>query len=133
MAEVTLWGESFRVVDEVNEFAFMEFAEAAQDAEADSMGALAACMALLRDSIEPEDWQRFRKSARANRAKVEQLLPILVGVYTGQADRPTERPSGSSDGSPDTGPSYEADSSSAALRLLRGRPDLQQMVKLASA
>jgi len=132
VAEVHLWGESFHLVDEPSEFAFLEFAEASEDIDSSKLAALAAVMRLLRETIADQDWARFRASARKNKAKIEDLLPVLVSVFIGGDVRPTGRPSGSSDGSEATGASSEDGVSSEALSLLGGRPDLQRIVHLAS-
>ncbi len=99
MASVAFFGEDFGLAGEMSEFALLEFAEAAADGEdGDSMQGMAAILRLLRDCITPEDWPRFRKVARSNRAKSSDLLPVIQATMTAVAERPTGLPSDSSDG-----------------------------------
>ena len=73
---------------EPNEFALMEFAAAAQDAEADSLGGLAAIYRLVQAAVVPSDWPRFQVLARKNKATTEMLLPVAVAVFQAATDRP---------------------------------------------
>lgn len=98
MSEVEFLGESFQLEDEPNQFALMEFAGAAQDADDASLDSLAAIFRLVEAAITAEDWPRFRALARKKKATVEQLLPVAVGVFEAASERPTLRPVDSSAG-----------------------------------
>ncbi|MGZ4663589.1 MAG: hypothetical protein ACXV5Q_00685 [Frankiaceae bacterium] len=119
-----LFGETFQLANEIGEFALMEFAEAAEDVESNSLGAMAAVMRLLREAVLPEDWPRFRAVCRANKASAESLLPIVYAVFQQETDRPTQRPSDSSDGPVTIAPRSAVDSSSRVIQQLEdeGRP-----------
>lgn len=120
---VEFFGEQVALNDEISEWALMEFAEAAEQVDESSLGALAAVMRLLKEAVDPADWQRFRSIARKNKATSVQCMPVVVAVFEAGTGRPTSRPAVSSDGSPATAPSSTAGSSSPAI--LPGRPDLQ--------
>lgn len=125
MAEVTFYGETFTLVDEVGDFAFMEFAEAAERVDTESLAGLAAIMRLLKAAVVPEEWARFQSSARKNRATVEVCMGLVMELFEQEAARPTGRPSVSSDGPRSIEPKSAAGSSSVVTRLVgQGRPDL---------
>lgn len=127
-AEVEFFGETFTLAEEISEFALMEFAESAENADSETLAGLAAIMRLLREVVIPEDWGRFKATARKNKAKVEDVLPLAVSVFEVKTARPTPRPADSSDGPPATEPRSTSGSGSRAFDLLDGRPDLQVMV-----
>lgn len=125
MAEVVFYGETFTVVENVGDFAFMEFAEAAERVDTESLAGLAAIMRLLKAAVVPEDWARFQATARKNRASVEVCMELVMTLFEEETDRPTGRPSVSSDGPRTIEPKSEAGSSSVVTRLAgQGRPDL---------
>lgn len=128
---VDLFGESFRLSEDVDEFTLLEFAEAADDAEDNSLAAMAAMMRLLRASVHEEDWPRFRRVCRKNKAGVDNFLPIIRDLFHREVPaRPTERPSDSSGGPPTTLDRSTEDSSSRAIARLEdiARPDLALFV-----
>jgi len=93
MTSVEFFGESFALNDTVSEFALMEFAEAAADGlDADAMAGMAAMMRLIKECIVKADVARFLKSARANRASSNDLLPVLKAMFE-QPAGPRARPS----------------------------------------
>lgn len=125
MAEVVFYGEKFTFVDSVGDFAFMEFAEAAERVDTESLAGLAAIMRLLKAAVVPEDWPRFQAAARKNRASVEVCMELVMTLFEEETDRPTVRPSVSSDGPRTIEPKSEEGSSSVVTRLAgQGRPDL---------
>lgn len=83
--------------------------------------------------VHPDDVDRFREAAKANRQHMEDLGLLAMQLAAAITDRPTLLPSDSSDGQSSTDTSSEDDSSSRALRLLDGRPDLQVAVIRAQA
>ncbi len=132
---VDFFGETFRLTDDPAdiEFAYLEFCEAAADTDASSTAGGAAVMSLLRAALADGEWDRFKSVARKNRARTERdLMPIVVALVEGQTDRPTQRPSDSSDGPPATAPSSTDGSYSLASRL-QGRPDLMVIIEDAQA
>jgi hypothetical protein len=56
------------------------------------------------------------------------FVHIIEGIFEDMTNRPTMPPSDSSDGRVSTGTNSTVDSSSQAMELLAGRPDLQQVV-----
>lgn len=132
MAEVELFGEKFALTEEISEFALMEFSELADEIdENNTIQAMAAIMRLLREAIDPDSWDAFKKAARKNKARVEQLMPVIFQVYEQETDHPTQRPSGSSAGPSDTVTSLSGDSASRVIARLvdKGRDDLAVMVE----
>ena len=125
MAEVVFCGEKFQTVDAVGDFALMEFAEAAERVDSESLASMAAIMRLLAAAVVPEDWTRFQAVARKNRASIEQCMAIVMEVFERDTDRPTGRPADSSAGPLITEPKSADASSSVVTRLAaQGRPDL---------
>lgn len=128
MSKVDFCGETFTFVDEVGDFALMEFAESAERVDSESLAGLAAIMRLLKAAVVEEDWPRFQATARRQRASVEDCMKLVMQIFEEESGRPTVRPSDSSDGPPVTaGKSVDASSLRVAQRL-QGRPDLQLMV-----
>ncbi len=126
---VEFFGETIRLADEASEWAMLEFASLAGDTDSGEMEGLAAIMRLLKASVHPDDWSRFTGLARKNNAKIERdLMPVVVAVFEQATDRPTQRPSVSSDGPTPTVPSSTASSYSLEERLLR-RPDIMVIVE----
>lgn len=78
--------------------------------------------------VHPDDFDAFWTTARTNRQTMEDVVQLAAHLIGGLAGRPTRLPSASSDGQQPTDPSSTDDSSSEALRLLDGRPDLQVAV-----
>jgi len=136
MSDVDFFGQSFALNPATDyEWEMMEFASAASGgADGNLLSGAAAVMDLLKAAIVAADWPRFRQAARENRAQVERdLMPIVVQVFTQQAERPTRQPSGSSGGHKKTKRKSEGGSSSRVVRRLEkeGRPDLALMVTMA--
>ncbi len=126
---VEFGGESFAVADRIGHMALMRFAKAAQaGVDSSDMAGLAAMYDLLEQCIDPADWPRFEKAADRTRADGEELMRVVVEVMARVTDRPTSRPSASSDGPRVTEPRSEVDFSSPVMDRLSGRPDLQLMV-----
>jgi hypothetical protein len=124
VAEVVFYGETFTLHDTVGDFALMEFAEAAERVESESLAGMAAIMRLLKSAVVDEDWPRFQATARKNRATVEACMEMVMRLFEQEAARPTGRPSDSSDGPQITKPNSAAGSSSPVARLeAKGRPD----------
>jgi hypothetical protein len=136
VSEVQLFGEYFALNPrEDYEWAMIEFADAAMGgADSDLLSGAAAVMSLLKSAIAADDWARFRKLAREKKAQTKRdLMPIVVGIFTQAAERPTGRPSDSSDGPSSTPESAEVASYRQVIEReeASGRPDRALMVKLA--
>lgn len=134
--EVEFFGEQFRMNPSSDyEWDMMEFASAAKDgADSDLLSGAASVHEFLKAVIHPGDWDRFRATAKANKATVaDDLMPIVVGAFVQQTARPTSRPSASSRGPKNTKRKSAAGSSSRVVRRLekKGRPDLALMVTMA--
>lgn len=136
---LTFKGEQFAVTFPVPPMALMEFAHiAVGDVDSNDMEGLNAMYELLESVIEPEEWQRFKRHAKKTRAVDEDLMGLVRRVIRGETDRPTVRPSDSSDGPVVTEPrsEFEQDSSEPAdltMRVVRrleaeGRPDKALLV-----
>ena len=129
-------GEKFGAEFPVPPMALMEFAHiAAGDVDSSDLQGFAAMYDLLESVIKPEDWGRFRRHAKKSRATDRDLQELVIKVVTGQTDRPTQRPSDSSDGpvsteqksesAPEPLPSAEEPLHARVIRMHEkaGRPD----------
>jgi hypothetical protein len=130
-----VFGESFRFADPSDyEFAMMEFADAAEYADVDTLAGAATIMRVLKAVVHPDDVKRFTLAARTNRARVERdLLPIVVEAFGRETGRPTGQPAESSDGLQPMSETSVDDSSLRVIHRLedQGRPDLALMVDAA--
>lgn len=134
--EVEFFDQSFRMKpSDEYEWEMMEFASAAKGgADSDMLSGAAATLDFLRAVVHGDDWERFRKAARDNRAQVKRdLMPIVVAAFVQPTERPTSRPSDSSDGPASTGRKSAGGGSSKVIKRLekKGRPDLALMVTMA--
>lgn len=122
---IEFYDETFTLADEVSEIALMEFAEAASDGvDGDTMEGLAAMWRLVKECVAPADLKRFRTVARKNRAGSADLVQVIEATFTEVAERPTSRPSVSSDGPVRIGRKSESSSDDKVSEALSGRPDL---------
>lgn len=130
MSESLLFfGEPFTMADRIGAMALMRFAKVAQSgADSDDLAGLTAMYDLLEQCIAPQDWQRFQAAADTNRADGEQLMAVVAEVVKRLSERPTSRPSVSSDGPHRTAPNSRGDSFSRVMDRYQGRPDIQLMV-----
>lgn len=123
MPTIQFYGEEFQVESEVSQFALMEFAEAAADGQdGDTMQGMASMLRLIQSAVAPDEWVRFRASARKNRADAASLTEVIKGAF-GSTERPTGRSSDSSDGPLVTAPRSELSSEDRALEASGLRPD----------
>lgn len=105
-------GESFRLGETVGLMPLMKFAHAANSGlDSDDMAGLAALYALVRDTIHPDDWDRFERHAIDRHAEGEELMAFVGKAIEAISARPTKRRSVSSAGSPSTSPSSTESSS----------------------
>lgn len=139
LTEIEFFGESIAMNPASDyEWEMMEFASAAKGgADSDLLSGAASVFEFLRAVIHADDWDRFRDTAKKNKATVaDDLMPIVVQAFTQQTGRPTSRPSVSTGGPKRTRRKSEygqPGSSSKVIRRLekKGRPDLALMVSMA--
>lgn len=110
--------------------ALMRFAQIAKrGADSDDMDGLAALRDLLDAVLNPEDLPRFDRVADEHDAGGDDLMAVATECIKVISERPTSRPSDSSDGPQTTSGSSAAGSSSPVTVLERkGRPDLALLV-----
>jgi len=132
------FGEVIRIHPDLTDLAVMDLVSAmsgmgemaADDENAAKAGQLVA--QTVKDMgtvlVHPDDVAEFWRLAKANRQGIEDIANLAASLMSGVADRPTLLPSGSSDGQQPTDTSSTASSSSPAMELLNGRPDLQVAV-----
>lgn len=113
--KVTMLGRDFRIAEKVGLMPLMKFAMAAKGgADTDDMESLAAMYEMLRDCIDPNEWQAFERHATDAKAEAEDLLKVVTDTISVLSARPTRRPTVSSDGPPTTSPTSK-DTSSARV------------------
>ena len=134
VAVLTFEGKPFKVAPKVGLMPLMKFAKLAkQGVDASDMDGLAAIYDLLRSVIADEDWDRFEDHAALVRADGDDLMAVVSQAVEVISQRPTARPSDSSDGPSNASDSSAGDSSSRVIHRLeeQGRPSLALMVKQA--
>lgn len=120
-------GEQFQVAEQVGLMPVLRFAKAAKSGlDSDNLDGLAAIYDLIEQCLDPAEWQRFEKHCDVQRAGAEDMLAFVAKVVELVSNRPTERPSNSSDGPTTTSENSTDDSSTRVIRRLEsmGRPDL---------
>jgi hypothetical protein len=125
------FGETFEAPERFNMRAFTRFAALAEQGIDDAdMSAVAAVDRLITQSVKPEDLGRFDALCDKERPSVDELMEFIGTVISEVTDRPTERPSDSTDGPSTTATSSAADSSSAVIHRLEqeGRASVALMV-----
>lgn len=126
---VEAFGQTFTIAERIGLMPLMRFAKVAQSGvDSNDMAGLVAMYDLLEQCFDDADWPRFEAAADKARADGEQLMAIVAQVMAKITERPTSRPSDSSDGPRVTEPRSEVASSSPVMDRLAGRPDLQLMV-----
>jgi hypothetical protein len=131
MAEIDFAGERFTVADKIGLMPLMRFAKVAKaGVDSADLAGLAALYDLLAQCIADADWARFEAAADKSHADGEELMAVIGKVFEALAERPTSRPSVSSDGPMTTPPRSADDSSSTVVQRLeqQGRPDLALLV-----
>jgi hypothetical protein len=131
--EVTYCGETFILPEGEPTLELMEYARVVVEYDTNSLRGMAALLDLLEVCIGPDNWERFTTLTREKHVGSDALFEVVRDVYAAHAERPTSRPSASSDGPPPT-PVRSADDSS--LRVIgrlegQGRPDLALQVQKA--
>lgn len=121
------FGARIRVHPDLTDLAILDLAETLSSTT-DGSAAVDAIRNMATVLVHPDSLDEFWRLARANRQSMEDIADLSTRLISGLTDRPTQLPSASSDGQQRTGQSSTADSSSPAMRLLDGRPDLQVAV-----
>ena len=127
MSEVVFFGETFRTADKIGLMPLMRFAVIAKGGvDASEMAGLVALHDLIAQCLADDEWERFQDHATAVRAEGDDLLEVVKQVFEVLSERPTQRPSVSSDGPLTAEPKSTAGSSSPAVLHFEsiGRPDL---------
>lgn len=127
------FGERLRTNPDLTDVGIMRMVR--RLASTDNAGALDAFENMVGDLLHPEDVEQFWDLAQRNRQTLDDVGDTVEQIIEGVTERPTVRPSDSSDGPSRTGRNSTGDSSSAVIHRLeaRGRPDLAQFVAQASA
>ncbi len=63
------------------------------------------------------EWARFKRSAQVQKTKIDTLLEIIGAVFSAEAGRPTQQPSGSSNGRSRTATSAKSKQQSSSVPL----------------
>lgn len=121
------------MADRIGLMPLMRFAKVAK-ARVDSadLAGLAAMYDLLEQCIAESDWDRFEAHADKSRADGDDLMAVVGRVFEVLTERPTSRPSDSSDGPATTSAKSEGGSSGEALVAsleAEGRPSWALMAR----
>lgn len=111
----------------LGELDYIDFLDAAGKVDTESSQAVGIVKNFARLCIAEGDFEAFWSLAKANRQSTTEVFGVLQAIVEATADRPTERPSSSSD-TPETTVTSSVPVSSV-LRRLEGRPDLQLLVQ----
>lgn len=129
-ARLEFLGESFRLGESVGLMPLMKFAHAANSGlDSDDMAGLAAMYAMIRDTVHPDDWERFERHAIDQHAEGDELMAFVGKAIEAISARPTRRRSVSSDGAPPTSPS-STEPSPSQRRVPAGAADLVSVDEL---
>jgi hypothetical protein len=71
---------------------------AKKEQAAAEMDMLAALHVFLRDTIGEHQWEQFERLAQIHGDDIEEIMHVAQAIYATVVDRPTQRPSDSSDG-----------------------------------
>jgi hypothetical protein len=97
-------------------------------ASAESPEAMAFMAEFFEMVLGEGQYRAFLRHCGKFETQPEVFVSIIEGIFEDMTNRPTVPPSDSSDGRENTGTNSTVDSSSRAMELLAGRPDLQQAV-----
>ena len=126
-------GETFTMnAPEDYQWEMVEFAGAATGVEANSLAGASAVYGLLKAVVVADEWDRFRRVARAAKAQIDRdLMPLVVTAFTQRTGHPTKPLSGSAGGRTLTPPSSEVEQHARVVARLeaQGRPELAYMIE----
>jgi hypothetical protein len=110
-ASLEFLGELFRLGESIGLMPLMKFAHAANSGlDSDDMAGLAALYSLVRDTIHPDDWDRFERLAIEKHAEGDEIFEFVGKAIASISARPSQRRSVSSNGAPPTSPNSTASS-----------------------
>jgi hypothetical protein len=133
-ASFEYFGIIVRVHPDMSDLIMLEFMDKLGSIDEEDVAAgFQAMRNLLTGVIHPDDYDTFWRTARANRQTVKDLMEVAAAVIGSAADRPTERPSASSDGPVNVDTKSVDDSSLRVQHRLEesGRADLALVVQQA--
>ena len=111
-ARLEFLGEHFRLGESVGLMPLLKFSYAANSGlDSDDMAGLAALYEVIRDTVHPDDWDRFERHAIDKHAEGDELMEFVGKAMEAMSARPTRRRSVSSGGAPSTSPSSTESSS----------------------
>jgi hypothetical protein len=130
MPHITRWGQDFEVAEKFGYYELITFARIAKgsDEDLDELDQILAVETVLKECFAPDVYPVFEAAARAAHADLNDLMDVMKDAIGVIAENPTKSPSDSSDGQTTTPGKSLGDSSSRALALVEGRPDLQYMI-----
>lgn len=132
MAE--FFGETFETPDRFNMRLFTRFGSLAKrGVDSEDIEGVAMIDALIDQCLRAEDVDRFDEVCDRERPDFEELMAFVMEVVAEVTNRPTKRPSVSSDGPTLTTDSLQGDSSSRVIARFEAqeRPDLALLVSKA--
>lgn len=92
--------EKFKIDTSVGGMPLLEFADAAANGvDASEMAGLAAMHSMIKDCLEPGEWDRFRQCAKKNKAPISLLMEVCSSIYAALSARPITTDSSSPVGS----------------------------------
>jgi hypothetical protein len=123
-------GETFAIADEVGVMSRIWFGKlASEGTDSDELEGLAAISDMLEDSLAEGEYDRFRAHARKVKASTSDLLQLCRMTMEAIAERPTPRPSDSSDGPVGASETSSDDPVARVIaRIPETRPDLRLVV-----
>ncbi len=116
------------LMDEMMELALKVDAEMQDSEGVPTPEAMTFTKGFVKKFVHPDDFEKFWHLAMVNRQSQEEVASVGYKVIAALTERPTERPSDSSDGPQPTAPSLKDVSYSRVMKRLEGRPDLQLVV-----
>lgn len=100
--------ETFKVALNIGAMPLLEFAHAAESGlDTARVEGMAALYSMLKDCIDPSDWNHFRQIAKDHKSSEATLMKAATNIWAALSNRPLESASFSEDGpqSPSTGSS----------------------------
>lgn len=130
--EVTFdyFGKTIAVNPNLGELDYVDFLDGYGGIDVNDPAAIRIVKSFARICIAETDFETFWATAKQHRQGVEGVFGVCEKIVEAVSDRPTERPSSSSDTPSTTGTSSALPASVAAR--LEGRPDLQLLTQQAA-
>lgn len=125
------FGEQFTASPTLSDLDYIDFLERSSGMTPQDPASIVIVKEFGRACLAEGEFDRFWTLAKANRQTQVDVFEVLMKVLEAVTARPTESPSGSSDGQQPT-ETRSTDVSSSLEARLAGRPDLQLVVKQAA-